>query len=69
MVSRLPRLPAHRPAVLRKGSKLSKKKEATDLASVLERELAYEKEDPTSDATLADIASSMGEFSLTDAPG
>jgi hypothetical protein len=110
--------------VIRKGSKNApaKKKEAKDLASVLERELAYEKEvrggtrggsgggrrwssggrcrrrqrdprvlpcrsppsvqappilllcslctqDTTSEATLKDIAASMGDFTLTDTPG
>ncbi len=47
----------------------SKKKEATDLASVLAREIQYEKEDPTSEAKLAEIAASMEQFKVEDAAG
>jgi hypothetical protein len=45
------------------------KKLPTDLASVLERELAFEKEDSSAASTLADIAASVGDWTIEDAPG
>ena len=45
------------------------KKEAKDLASVLERELAYEREDNTTVETLKSLAAGITDFKLTDTAG
>ena len=57
--------------MLRKGKSAppAKKKEPKDLASVLDRELAFEKEDTQSESQLNDIAANMAPFTLEDAPG
>lgn len=47
----------------------SKKKEATDLASVLARELEYEKEEGGSESKLAEIAAAMENFAVEDVAG
>ena len=45
------------------------KPEANDLASVLERELAYEREDNTTAETLKSLATGITDFKLVDTAG
>ena len=51
------------------GAAPAKKAEAKDLASVLERELAYEREDNTTVETLKSLAAGIVDFKLVDTAG